>query len=271
MGDWFVDIKRYYDFLIKWGRMPRTQKKLLTIQFQKNYLNVRIIARRRGNVSLLDCLYTLHEDWKRKNGSEYNKLENGLVTNGYYRRLYLRNSVHSSQRTVFTTIVEKKTNRKVLDDVPFWEVMPHLRRLSAGKIRAATPSAYLSHILSSPKFTKKVRRKWIGLLKHYIAFNYGDYLLLRKQDLSWYGNHKNAKAQDFRIMLPNMISSAQKHKNHAGQFAQQLNKLDLDLNNAKYFMKHHTNPYTFLIMRRINDFYKARGSLSFMGRGNWLP
>jgi len=68
-----------------------------------------------------------------------------------------------------------------------------------------------------------------------------------------------------------MISSAQKRKDHAGDFAYQLNKLDVDLNNAKYFIKHHKNPFTFLIMRRINDFYKARGFLSFMSRGNWLP
>jgi len=158
---WFVNLIRYNDFLIKWGRMSRIQKKLLAIQFQKNYSNVRMSARTRGYVGLLEFLYYYHEDWERINGSEYYKLENGLVTHGY-SRLYLRKSVHSSQKTVFTTLVEIMTNRKVLDDVPFWEVMPHLRRLSAGKIWAATPSAYLNHILSSPKFTKKVRGKWIG-------------------------------------------------------------------------------------------------------------
>lgn len=261
----------YLADVTKWNGMSRTQKKKLLLELQKNYKNVRIIVFRGGNVKMLGFLYVYHEDWRRKYGSEYNKLKNGLISNGVYRRLNFSKSVHPFQFSMFTTLVEKKTNRKVLDDVPFWEVMPHLRKLSAGKIWLATPSAYLKHILSSSKFTKKVRQKWIGLLKYYLIEPSGDYLLLPTITSQKLYVRNNAKAEDFRKMLPNMISDALKYKDHAGYFALKLNKLDDSLNKAKYFMERHNSNFTFLIMRKANAFYQARGMLSFMKRGNWVP
>ena len=68
-----------------------------------------------------------------------------------------------------------------------------------------------------------------------------------------------------------MISDALKYKDHAGYFALKLNKLDDSLNKAKYFMERHNSNFTFLIMRKANAFYQARGMLSFMKRGNWVP
>lgn len=261
-------------------------RRMLTRKLHQNYLAVRKSAKA-GNRGKLERLYLEHEQWEKHLGKEYRRLRDGLCRQGQGYK-YLTSGVSIFNRvSVLTWLVEIKTNRRVLDGVPYWEVIPKLRALSAGKPWAKTPLEYLKYLLFPPnpkdsdfikrskdhqKFMKALSNKWVPILKKFLQPNsFSDYLLLPK-DL-----HKdyvigNSKALDFRVWLPNKIGINLKMQDPPTELAKDLNNLDKGLNSGKAWIKREDKSTSFLIFRRLREFHKKRAgkkTRSLMAEGDW--
>ena len=261
-------------------------RRMLTRKLHRNYLAVRKSAKA-GKRGELERLYLEHEQWEKHLGKEYRRLRDGLCRQGQGYK-YLTSGVSIFNRvSVLTWLVEIKTNRRVLDGVPYWEVIPKLRALSAGKPWAKTPLEYLKYLLFPPnpkdsdfikrskdhqKFMKALSNKWVPILKKFLQPNsFSDYLLLPK-DL-----HKdyvigNSKALDFRVWLPNKIGINLKMQDPPTELAKDLNNLDKGLNSGKAWIKREDKSTSFLIFRRLREFHKKRAgkkTRSLMAEGDW--
>jgi hypothetical protein len=263
-----------------------TYRRMLTRKLHRNYLAVRKSAKA-GNRGYLERLYLEHERWEKHLGKEYRKLRDGLCKKGQGYKYVTSGVSYFNRVSVLTWLVEIKTNRRVLDGVPYWEVIPKLRALSASKLWVKTPLAYLKYFLFPPnrkdsdfikrskdhqKFIKMLRNKWVPILKKFLQPNsFSDYLLLPKDHYKDYALG-NSKALDFRVWLPIKIRSAWKYNDPPTALAIDLNNLDKRLNSGKAWVKREDKSTSFLIFSRVRDFHKKRAgrkTRSLMAEGNW--
>ena len=261
-------------------------RRMLTRKLHRNYLAVRKRAKA-GNIGEVEFLYLEHEQWENHFGKEYRRLRDMLCKQGQGYK-YLTSGVTIFNRvSVLTWLVEIKTNQRVLDGVPYWEVIPKLRALSAGKPWAKTPLAYLKYLLFPPKpkdsdfikrskdhqkFIKKLNNKWVPILKKFLQPNsYSDYLLVPKYLQDAYSNDRS-KALDFRVWLPKKIGINLKMQDPPTELAKDLNNLDKGLNSGKAWIKREDKPTSFLIFIRLREFHKKRAgkkTRSLMAEGDW--
>lgn len=283
---WVNYCRRYYRRSAYYTARPQYHR-ILTRKLHRNYVTV-LKSAKAGNHGDLEYLYFDHEQWEKQFGKEYRRLRDRLCRQGQGYKYLTSGATVFNRVSVLTWLVEIKTNQRVLDGVSFWEVIPKLRALSAGKPWAKTPLAYLKYLLFPPnpkdsdfikrskdhkKFIQKLSKKWVPILKKFLQPNsFSDYLLLPKDYHKRYANG-SSKALDFRVWLPNKIGINLKMQDPPTELAKDLNNLDKTLNMGKAWLKKEDKPTSFLIFRRLRNFHTKRAgkkTRSLMAEGDWV-
>jgi hypothetical protein len=259
-------------------------KREATIRYAHNFETVWHNAHSlpRAKHGILEHICLEHEKWEREFGYDYRLLIHLLIKKGYKISTPKGSSERketelSSQETVLTSISDRK-NRRRLWRVPFWEVMPKLRRLVTKKygFEAYNPRAVLDRVLRSHQFFVSLGNlgqiKWVQLLKWYRRGLFTDCWLLPKTKQKAYALHPGPKtALDFREWLPKMLLDTWRYKEPDARLAIELGKLDKDLKDHKKWVATEAKHSTYFGMEYLRDFHmiRALNDRSLLKLGGW--